>query len=79
MKFLIKKRDFIKNYPKIYLQFQGKIRILNDISDDYPIGNIKELIDQIGLVDDIKRDIKGIYNLHIEAISKYKLEDYYEF
>ena len=65
----------IKNYPKIYLQFQGKIRILNDIPDNYPVANIKELIDQIGLVDDIKRDIKGIYNLHLEAISKYKLED----
>ena len=27
------------------------------------------------LIDDVKRDIKGIYNLHLEAISKYKLDD----
>ena len=37
--------------------------------------NLKNLFERIKLVDDVKRDIKGIYNLHLEAISKYKLDE----
>ena len=37
--------------------------------------DLKNLFERIKLVDDVKRDIKGIYNLHLEAISKYKLDE----
>ena len=64
----------IKNYPKIYLRFDNyKVKILN--THDFPEMNIKNLFEKSKIVDDIKRDIKGIYSLYLEAISKYKLDD----
>jgi hypothetical protein len=64
----------IKNYPKIYLRFdKHKVKVIN--SGDFPEMNIKNLFEKTKIVDDVKRDIKGIYNLHLEAIGKYKLDD----
>lgn len=66
----------IKDYPKIYLRFDNhKVKVLNE--GEYPVQNLKLLYEKLNhkLIDDVKRDIKGIYNLHLEAISKYKLDD----
>jgi len=64
----------IKNYPKIYLSINNhKVKVLN--GGDYPQMNLKNLFEKSKIVDNVKRDIKGIYNLHLEAISKYKLDD----
>ena len=64
----------IKNYPKIYLNFDNQgVKVLNTC--DYPEMNLKTLFEKTKLVDDVKRDIKGIYNTYLEAIGKYKLDD----
>ena len=64
----------IKNYPKIYLRFDNhKVKVMNTC--DFLEMNIKNLFEKTKIVDDVKRDIKGIYNLHLEAASKYKLDD----
>jgi len=67
-------RTCIKDYPKIYLRFDNhKVKVINTC--DFLEMNIKNLFEKSKIVDDVKRDIKGIYNLHLEAISKYKLDD----
>ena len=64
----------IKNYPKIYLNFNNhKIKVLN--GGDFPEMNLKNLFEKTKIVDDVKRDIKGIYNTYLEVIGKYKLDD----
>jgi len=64
----------IKNYPKIYLRFDNhKVKVINGC--DFPEMNIKNLFEKSKIVDDVKRDIKGIYNAYLEAIGKYKLDD----
>ena len=64
----------IKNYPKIYLNFDNhKVKVMNTC--DFPEMNLKNLFEKSKIIDDIKRDIKGIYNLHLEAVGKYKLDD----
>lgn len=67
----------IKNYPKIYLSFENhKIKVVNTLSDkDYPEMNLKTLFEKTKIIDDVKRDIKGIYNLYLDAIGKYKIDD----
>ena len=65
---------FIKDYPKIYLRFDNhKVKVMNTC--DFPEMNIKNLFEKSKIVDDVKRDIKGIYNAYLEAIGKYKLDD----
>jgi len=64
----------IKNYPKIYLSTDNhKVKVLNTC--DFPEMNLKTLFEKSKIIDDVKRDIKGIYNTYLEAISKYKLDD----
>jgi len=65
----------IKEYPKIYLSTDNnhKVKVLNTC--DFPEMNLKNLFEKTKIVDDVKRDIKGIYNLYLEAIGKYKLDD----
>jgi len=64
----------IKNYPKIYLNTDNhKVKVMNTC--DFPEMNLKNLFEKSKIVDDVKRDIKGIYNLHLEAIGKYKIDD----
>ena len=67
-------RTCIKDYPKIYLRFDNhKVKVINTC--DFLEMNIKNLFEKSKIVDDVKRDIKGIYNLYLEAIGKYKLDD----
>ena len=64
----------IKDYPKIYLSFNNhNVKVMNGC--DFPEMNLKNLFEKTKLVDDVKRDIKGVYNLYLEAIGKYKLDD----
>ena len=64
----------IKKYPKIYLSFNNhKVKVMNGC--DFPEMNIRVIFEKTKIVDDVKRDIKGIYNSHLEAASKYKLDD----
>lgn len=64
----------IKNYPKIYLNFDNhKVKVMNTC--DFPEMNLKNLFEKSKIIDDVKRDIKGIYNTYLEAIGKYKLDD----
>ena len=65
----------IKEYPKIYLSTDNnhKVKVLNTC--DFPEMNLKNLFEKTKIVDDVKRDIKGIYNLYLEPIGKYKLDD----
>ena len=64
----------IKNYPKIYLRFDNRVvKVMNTC--DFPEMNLKSLFEKSKIVDDVKRDIKGIYNLYLEAASKYKIDD----
>jgi hypothetical protein len=50
-----------------------KIKVVND--KEYPNQDLKILFEKTKLIDDVKRDIKGIYNLHLDAIGKYKIDD----
>ena len=64
----------IKDYPKIYLSFNNhKVKVIN--SCDFPEMNLRNIFEKSKIVDDVKRDIKGIYNLYLEPIGKYKLDD----
>jgi len=64
----------IKNYPKIYLSFENhKVKVVKD--NDFQEMNLKTLFEKTKLIDDVKRDIKGIYNLYLDPISKYKIDD----
>jgi hypothetical protein len=64
----------IKDYPKIYLRFDNhKVKVMNTC--DFPEMNLKNLFEKSKIIDDVKRDIKGIYNTYLEAIGKYKLDD----
>jgi hypothetical protein len=64
----------IKDYPKIYLRFDNhKVKVIN--SCDFPEMNLRTLFEKSKIIDDVKRDIKGIYNTYLEAIGKYKLDD----
>jgi hypothetical protein len=64
----------IKDYPKIYLRFDNhKVKVMNTC--DFPEMNLKNLFEKCKIVDDVNRDIKGIYNTYLEAIGKYKLDD----
>ena len=49
----------IKNYPKIYLNTDNhKVKVMNTC--DFPEMNLKNLFEKSKIVDDVKRDIKGI-------------------
>lgn len=64
----------IKDYPKIYLRFDNhKVKVMNTC--DFPEMNLRTLFEKSKIIDDVKRDIKGVYNTYLEAIGKYKLDD----
>ena len=64
----------IKDYSRIYLNFNNhKVKVLNTC--DYPEINLKNLFEKTKIVNDVKRELKGVYNLYLEAISKYKIDD----
>ena len=63
-----------KNYPKIYLNYlNDKIMIKEDIN--FQSNDLKDLFNKIKLKNDIKKDMKNIYKLFLNPISKYKLDD----
>ena len=63
----------IKSYPKVYLEYNNRIFITDE--KEYKEKNLTELFEKIPLKNDIKRDIKNIYNTYLEAIGKYKIDD----
>ena len=62
----------LKNYPKVYLSIQGKVRIIDEVLTK---GNLNDLFDKIHLVNDIKKEMKSVYKMFLEPISKYKIDD----
>ena len=65
----------IKNYPKEYLNYQdGNIRITEG---EFEKGDINELFDTINfsLTNDIKKEMKSVYKMPLNPISKYKIEE----
>ena len=42
---------------------------------DFTEMNLRTLFEKSKIIDDVKRDIKGVYNTYLEAIGKYKLDD----
>ena len=67
----------LKNYPKIYLIYLNqKVMIKEDInfqSDD--LNDLNDLFNKINLRNDVKKDLKNVYELFLNPISKYKLDD----
>ena len=66
----------LKNYPKIYLSIQGnhgnKVKIIDEVLTK---GNLNDLFDKIHLVNDIKKEMKSVYKMFLDPISKYKIDD----
>ena len=63
----------LKNYPKIYLSIQGnRVKIGDEMITK---GNMNDLFDKIHLVNDIKKEMKSVYKMFLEPISKYKIDD----
>ena len=62
----------LKNYPKVYLSIQGKVRIIDEVLTK---GNLNDLFDKIHLVNDIKKEMKSVYKMFLDPISKYKIDD----
>jgi len=62
----------LKNYPKVYLSIQGKVKIGDEVITK---GNLNDLFDKIHLVNDIKKEMKSVYKMFLEPISKYKIDD----
>ena len=66
----------LKNYPKVYLSIQGnhgnKVKIGDEMITK---GNLNDLFDKIHLVNDIKKEMKAVYKMFLEPISKYKIDD----
>ena len=63
----------IKSYPKVYLEFNNGVRIIEE--KEYDKKDLNELFEKIRLKNDIKRDIKNIYKNYLEAIGKYKIDE----
>ena len=74
----------LKNYPKVYLGIGGNghsnghsnkvVRIIDEF-DEKEKGNLTHLYDKIHLLIDIKKDMKFVYNMFLDPISKYKMDD----
>jgi hypothetical protein len=63
----------IKSYPKVYLEYNNGICIVDE--KEYAEKDLSELFEKIPLKNDIKRDMKNIYNTYLEAIGKYKIDE----
>ena len=63
----------IKSYPKVYLELNRGIKIVDE--KDWPKKDLNELFEKIRLKNDMKRDMKSVYKMYLESISKYKIED----
>ena len=67
----------LKIYPKIYLSIQGnhgnnRVKIIDE--KEFTKGNLNELFDKIHLVNDIKKEMKSVYKMFLDPISKYKMD-----
>jgi hypothetical protein len=62
----------LKNYPRIYLSIQGRVKIIDEVLTK---GNLKDLFDKIHLQNDIKKEMKSVYKMFLDPISKYKIDD----
>jgi len=66
----------LKNYPKVYLGIGHGIRVIDEFDDsDETKGNLNDLFDKIPLINDIKKDMKHVYIMFLDPISKYKMDD----
>jgi len=64
----------LKNYPKVYLSIQGnRVKIIDET--EFNKGNLNDLFDKIHLVNDIKKEMKSVYKMFLDPISKYKIDD----
>jgi len=67
----------LKNYPKVYLSIQDnhgkKVKIIGE--KEFNKGNLNDLFDKIHLVNDIKKEMKSVYKMFLDPISKYKIDD----
>jgi hypothetical protein len=63
----------LKNYPKIYLSIQGRVKIIDE--KEFNKGNLNDLFDKINLQNDIKKEMKSVYKMFLDPISKYKIDD----
>jgi hypothetical protein len=68
----------LKNYPKVYLSIQGnRVKITDEVSakGNLAKGNLNDLFDKIHLQNDIKKEMKAVYKMYLDPISKYKMDD----
>ena len=64
----------LKNYPKIYLKYHNdKVSLMNESTFETDL--LQNVFSKIKLNDDIKKDLKSIYKMYLEPISKYKVDD----
>ena len=67
----------LKEYSKVYLGIQGnhgkKVQVIDE--KDFIKGNLNDLFGEIQLQNDIKKEIKSVYKMFLEPISKYKMAD----
>jgi hypothetical protein len=63
----------LKSYPKIYLNLNRGVRMIDEM--DFMKGDLNDLFDKISLVNDIKKDMKSVYKLFLDPISKCKMDD----
>ena len=63
----------IKSYPKVYLEFNNGIRIIEE--KEYKNKDLSELFEKSRLKNDMKRDLKSVYKNYLEPIGKYKIDD----
>ena len=67
----------LKNYPRVYVSIQGnhgnKVKICDE--KEFNKGNLNDLFDKIHLVNDIKKEMKSVYKMFLDPISKYKIDD----
>ena len=65
-----------KNFPKVYLSIHGngnRIKMIDD--NNFLKGNLNDLFDKIQLQNDIKKDMKSVYKMSLDPISKCKMDD----
>ena len=63
-----------KNFPKVYLSIHGnRIKMIDE--NNFQKGNLTDLFDKIQLQNDIKKDMKSVYKMFLDPISKCKVDD----
>ena len=65
----------LKGYPKVYLKYSDDGVFIVDSLNNEMNSELKDLFEIIKLQNDIKKDMKNVYELFLNPISKYKLDD----